>query len=151
MDKVLPEPVSPPVELLLLFLRCPRRGERGSRGERPGLPDTDPLPLDPTTSSLETERELPYMMREYGVYTVEIKECLDQIDVSGAKVQKVRGDTTVQRVSWCPGRYTHEQTDSPRVNVVGGLCAHNIKLHKEISRSNKLKIDVQKKNLKCKE
>ena len=111
MDKVLPEPVSPPVELLLLFLRCPWRGERGSRGERPGLPDTDPLPLDPTTSSLETERELPYMMREYGVYTVEIKECLDQINESGdgTKVQNVWDDTTVQRVSWCPGRYIHEQ------------------------------------------
>lgn len=68
MDSVLPEPVSPPE--LLLFLRCPRRGERGSRGERPGLPDTDPLPLDPTTSSFETERELPYMVN-YVEYTLE--------------------------------------------------------------------------------
>lgn len=67
MDRVLPEPVSPPVELLLLFLRCPRRGERGRRGERPGLPDTDPFPLDPTTSSFETERELPYIVRQYVV------------------------------------------------------------------------------------
>lgn len=70
MDRVLPEPVSPPAELLLLFLLCPRRGERGRRGERPGLPDTDPLPLDPTTSSFEMERELPYMVRQYVAYTV---------------------------------------------------------------------------------
>lgn len=81
MDSVLPEPVSPPVELLL-FRRCPRRGERGRRGERPGLPDTDPLPLDPTTSSFETERELPYMVREYGVYTAETKECVVQMNNS---------------------------------------------------------------------
>lgn len=76
MDRVLPEPVSPPVELLLLFRRCPRRGERGRRGERPGLPDTDPFPLDPTTSSFEMERELPYMVREYGVYTAVTKELM---------------------------------------------------------------------------
>lgn len=81
MDSVLPDPVSPPAELLLLFLRCPRRGERGSRGERPGLPDTDPLPLDPTTSSFETERELPYMVN-YVVCTVETKACLVQMNKS---------------------------------------------------------------------
>lgn len=79
MDRVLPEPVSPPAELLLLFRRCPSLGERGRRGERPGLPDADPLPLDPTTSSFETERELPYMVRQYSVYTVEMKECLAQV------------------------------------------------------------------------
>ncbi|TNN53135.1 hypothetical protein EYF80_036654 [Liparis tanakae] len=66
MDRVLQEPARPPPELLLLLRRCPRRGERGRRGERPGLPDADPLPLDPTTSSLETERELPYMCKSKG-------------------------------------------------------------------------------------
>lgn len=81
MERVLQEPVSP-LELLLLFLRCPRRGERGRRGERAGLPDTDPLPLEPTTSSLETERELPYMVTEYDVYTVETEECLVQMNKS---------------------------------------------------------------------
>lgn len=92
MDRVLQEPVSPPEELLLLFRRCPRRGERGRRGERPGLPDTDPLPLDPTTSSFETERELPYMVREYGAYTVEAKECLVQIDkLSKSKIHAQNG------------------------------------------------------------
>lgn len=92
MDRVLQEPVSPPEELLLLFRRCPRRGERGRRGERPGLPDTDPLPLDPTTSSFETERELPYMVREYGVYTVEAKECLVQINkLSKSKIHAQNG------------------------------------------------------------
>lgn len=45
-------------------------------------------------------------------------------------------------------REINGQTDSPRVNVVRGLCAYNIKLHKKIRRSNKLKIDVQKKNMK---
>lgn len=64
MDRVFPVPVSPPLELLLLFRPCPKRGERGKRGERPGLPDMEPLPLEPTTSSLETERELPYMVAE---------------------------------------------------------------------------------------
>lgn len=72
MDKVLPVPVSPPVELLLLFRRCPKRGERGRRGERPGLPDADPFPLDPTTSSFETERELPYMVTERVACTTEM-------------------------------------------------------------------------------
>lgn len=71
MDRVLPEPVSPPVELLLLLRRCPRRGERGRRGERPGLPDIDPFPFDPTTSSFETERELPYMLE---LFAVELRE-----------------------------------------------------------------------------
>lgn len=70
MDRVLPVPVSPPPELPLLFRLCPKRGERGRRGERPGLPDTEPLPLDPTTSSLETERELPYMVTEGELGTV---------------------------------------------------------------------------------
>lgn len=70
MDRVLPEPVSPPVELLL-FLLWPRRGERGRRGERPGLLDTDPFPFDPTTSSFEMERELPYMVAQFVVYSAE--------------------------------------------------------------------------------
>lgn len=73
MDKVLPVPVSPPVELLLLFRLCPKRGERGRRGERPGLPDTDPFPLDPTTSSFETERELPYMVTERRACTIAMR------------------------------------------------------------------------------
>lgn len=80
MDSVLPEPVSPPVELLPLFLRCPRHGERGRRGERPGLTDTDPLPLDPKTSNFEIERELPYMVSRNGMYSVEMQERLGQIN-----------------------------------------------------------------------
>lgn len=67
MDRVFPEPVRPPAELLLLLRRWPRRGERGSRGERPGLPEAEPVPLEPTTSSLEMERELPYMVGGGGV------------------------------------------------------------------------------------
>lgn len=74
MERVLPEPVSPPVELLLLFRRWPRRGERGRRGERPGLPDIDPFPFDPTASSFDTERELLYMMKSYVVFTLSQKK-----------------------------------------------------------------------------
>lgn len=120
MERVLPEPVSPPVELLLLFLRCPRRGERGRRGERPGLPDTDPLPLEPTTSNFETERELPYMVRQRGLYTA----C--EVD------QKCEMAQTVQKVSWCP--------EKNQENRVGGLCTYNM--------LKKCKIDVQKNYLK---
>lgn len=101
MDRVLPEPVSPPVELLLLFRLCPRRGERGRRGERPGLPDAEPLPLDPTTSSFETERELPYMVTEYGVCTVVMKEGLIQMNKSGKSkihAQKYTKDQYKQKV-----------------------------------------------------
>lgn len=57
MDKVLllPPPGTPPeLPPLLLVRRWPRRGERGSRGERPGLWLLD--------SSFPTERELPYMV-----------------------------------------------------------------------------------------
>lgn len=79
MDRVFPVPVSPPLELLLLSRRCPKRGERGRRGERPGLPEL--LPLDPTTSSLETDLELPYMVTEGQL-------------VSICKVGKVEADTS---------------------------------------------------------
>lgn len=71
MERVLPEPVSPPAELLLLLFLCPRRGDRGRRGDRPGLPE--PFPFDPTTSSFETERELPYMVLKYRMYSNEMK------------------------------------------------------------------------------
>jgi len=82
MDRVLQEPLSPPLELLLLVRLCPRRGERGRRGERPGLPDADPSPLDPTASSFETERELPYMVRGHGVCPGETKRCPLQLKKS---------------------------------------------------------------------
>lgn len=67
MDSVFPEPVSPPPPpapdddvMWPLFRRFPIRGERGRRGERPGLPDAEPLPFGPT-SSFDTDLELPYM------------------------------------------------------------------------------------------
>lgn len=70
IERVLPEPVSPLAELLPLFLRFARRGDLERRGDRPGLPDTEPFPFDPTTSSFETERELPYMTMDYAMTTL---------------------------------------------------------------------------------
>lgn len=96
MDRVLQEPLSPPLELLLLVRLCPRRGERGRRGERPGLPDADPSPLDPTASSFETERELPYMVRGHGVCTGETKKVsasIEEIEPIKNTFSKVHGNS----------------------------------------------------------